>query len=681
MNAVLGRVGSCFTAIGLLACLVAPFPIDGASAAPREVSLREGTFLLSRGNDLILVDPDAGLRTRIGGLQPEHLAVDSLGRVVFASVDTNDDSEAFISTLATIFRYDPDLRVLEKIAQLPDFSIVVELVLESDSSLLVGSSFERIDRIDLDTGAISLVTQGGLVAGFRDFAVDPTDGSIVAVTPSGVFRADSLTGVQSPVIPVALNNTSRVVVDSSGAIFVWNDTGGLNNQLSRVDVGVQELDPIATFFRMTEISLDENEDIVLVGSPGLLEPGAYVRVDPDTGESQVIAPASGVRDFVFGSSSEILSALSASLQDRNARSVLSSVDLEAGSESALFFAGLIANENIVGTVVRRDGALIALSNSLRPVLLIDPADHSVSELPTGGLLQAPENPVEISTGEIAVVDPVAGGAFALAPDGSARVIGAGNLIDVPTAVIEEPPDSFLVGSTGFRSPGLVRVSQSGLQEPVLVGEAVLDLAPSDGGRVLALDSTGDVVSVDRQTGSTQSLDLGTDIRVEDLAKSSGDTYLLVTDFGPGASGIVRLDESSGGIVDLVPERVSPNVHLHAVDFTQSDLDLDGVPDGADNCIDVPNPDQADANSLEDDDSSLPGVQHYGDACDADLNEDGLVAPDDFFSGFRPCLGRAVGTSQQCAEAEFNGDEVVAPDEFFGVFRPSLGGPPGPGVTE
>ena len=39
---------------------------------------------------------------------------------------------------------------------------------------------------------------------------------------------------------------------------------------------------------------------------------------------------------------------------------------------------------------------------------------------------------------------------------------------------------------------------------------------------------------------------------------------------------------------------------------ESDADGDGMPDAADNCVDVPNPDQADANASEDDDASLAG---------------------------------------------------------------------------
>ena len=114
---------------------------------------------------------------------------------------------------------------------------------------------------------------------------------------------------------------------------------------------------------------------------------------------------------------------------------------------------------------------------------------------------------------------------------------------------------------------------------------------------------------------------------------------------------------------------------------QIDGDGDSVPDWRDNCRDVPNRDQADADAGVDDDSSLPGVQHYGDACDADLDNDGVVAVTDFFGVFRACLGERTPLSRRCAPADLNGDGSVDPVDFFSRFRPALGSRPGPGVTE
>ncbi len=117
------------------------------------------------------------------------------------------------------------------------------------------------------------------------------------------------------------------------------------------------------------------------------------------------------------------------------------------------------------------------------------------------------------------------------------------------------------------------------------------------------------------------------------------------------------------------------------DPEQRDADGDGVGDVCDNCLLVPNPDQADIDFPEDDDASLPGVQHYGDLCDADLDDDGIVGSADFFSRLRPCLGLDPAHSPAGAEADLDGDGIVGSGDFFGILRPALGHPPGPGWSE
>ncbi|MDJ0787623.1 MAG: type II secretion system protein [Myxococcota bacterium] len=112
-----------------------------------------------------------------------------------------------------------------------------------------------------------------------------------------------------------------------------------------------------------------------------------------------------------------------------------------------------------------------------------------------------------------------------------------------------------------------------------------------------------------------------------------------------------------------------------------DGDDDRFPDSDDNCRDVANPGQEDVDAGFDDDSSLPGIQQYGDACDRDLDDDGLVGPSDFFSTFRPCLGALTALVPACAPADFDGDGSVAPNDFFGFLRPDFGNAPGPGIDD
>ncbi len=98
-----------------------------------------------------------------------------------------------------------------------------------------------------------------------------------------------------------------------------------------------------------------------------------------------------------------------------------------------------------------------------------------------------------------------------------------------------------------------------------------------------------------------------------------------------------------------------------------DRDRDGIPDDFDNCTELPNPAQRDSDG-----------DGFGDPCDADFDNDGLVSPRDFFLGFRPCLGRGVAEDPSCRGQDLDGDGVVGAADFFSGFRPLLGGPPGPG---
>ena len=112
----------------------------------------------------------------------------------------------------------------------------------------------------------------------------------------------------------------------------------------------------------------------------------------------------------------------------------------------------------------------------------------------------------------------------------------------------------------------------------------------------------------------------------------------------------------------------------------SDTDGDTIIDGQDNCVLVANTDQANANAGEDDDATtLPPLDEFGDVCDGDLNNDGLVNTGDFFGGFRPCFGKLTTNEPQCLNADFDGNGIINTGDFFIYFLPQFGGEPGPGV--
>jgi len=94
----------------------------------------------------------------------------------------------------------------------------------------------------------------------------------------------------------------------------------------------------------------------------------------------------------------------------------------------------------------------------------------------------------------------------------------------------------------------------------------------------------------------------------------------------------------------------------------ADTDTDGVIDPFDNCIDVANPDQVDADS-----------DGYGNPCDGDLNNNGFTNSQDYVL-FRARLGNS-GTAPYDI-ADFNTNGFVNSQDYI-LFRNLLGKPSGP----
>ena len=110
---------------------------------------------------------------------------------------------------------------------------------------------------------------------------------------------------------------------------------------------------------------------------------------------------------------------------------------------------------------------------------------------------------------------------------------------------------------------------------------------------------------------------------------------------------------------------------------QSDVDSDGVGDACDNCVEVINPNQRDTNSDEDDNTSIEGIQHYGNVCDGDFDNNGIVEIRDFIL-WRPYAGQQTNPTN--ADMDMNGNGAIWTDDFI-IWRGTYGKVPGPGVTE
>ncbi len=101
--------------------------------------------------------------------------------------------------------------------------------------------------------------------------------------------------------------------------------------------------------------------------------------------------------------------------------------------------------------------------------------------------------------------------------------------------------------------------------------------------------------------------------------------------------------------------------LPVISFAE-DIDADGINDGQDNCIEIPNPDQRDTNG-----------DGFGNLCDADLDDNGTVSFADlnlFKSKF--------GTADQDADFDGNGSVSFAD---LNIFKSLFGQPPGPSAVK
>jgi uncharacterized protein (TIGR03790 family) len=96
----------------------------------------------------------------------------------------------------------------------------------------------------------------------------------------------------------------------------------------------------------------------------------------------------------------------------------------------------------------------------------------------------------------------------------------------------------------------------------------------------------------------------------------------------------------------------------------ADSDGDGVPDRRDNCREQPNPDQRDSDN-----------DGFGDLCDGDFDQDGVVGISDLLR-----FERAMRTGVRFPGADLNGDGVLD-DRDRSLLQIQFGHPPGPGIPQ
>jgi len=121
---------------------------------------------------------------------------------------------------------------------------------------------------------------------------------------------------------------------------------------------------------------------------------------------------------------------------------------------------------------------------------------------------------------------------------------------------------------------------------------------------------------------------------------------------------------AGGCGFELVEGLDPGAPLAFAAAAAPDADGDGAADAADNCAELANADQADADR-----------DGFGDACDSDLDGDGVVGVPDLFRLAR-AFGATAGEVRYEARADFDADGVVGAPDLFRLAR-AFGSPPGP----
>src|SRR5262249_10119704 len=125
-------------------------------------------------------------------------------------------------------------------------------------------------------------------------------------------------------------------------------------------------------------------------------------------------------------------------------------------------------------------------------------------------------------------------------------------------------------------------------------------------------------------------------------------------------GTIALSASTSSLTDSVfqqPVAITDPVPA-------ADLDGDGVPDAEDDCVDIPNASQLDSDG-----------DGYGNACDADYDNDGIVGVADW-ARFSQAFGSTLGSPSYDPVLDSDGDGAIGTPDLLVLDR-SFGKAPGP----
>ena len=177
--------------------------------------------------------------------------------------------------------------------------------------------------------------------------------------------------------------------------------------------------------------------------------------------------------------------------------------------------------------------------------------------------------------------------------------------------------------------------------------------------VSVASALGSVNALVYEPGSTSVAYAGTGSGVIYRTTDGGSTWAPLSSIGFGIAALIPPTA-------VTPGYAGGDTFVLTVTYvpTGPDADGDGIADPADNCLNLSNPTQLDADT-----------DGYGNACDADLNNSGLVTTADF-GILRSVLNQAASSSPAAAAADLNGSGTVTTADFA-ILRARLNTAPGP----
>jgi len=110
----------------------------------------------------------------------------------------------------------------------------------------------------------------------------------------------------------------------------------------------------------------------------------------------------------------------------------------------------------------------------------------------------------------------------------------------------------------------------------------------------------------------------------------------------------HIDYGGGSLTDYNYDEAGNRI---ALNVTAVDSDNDSIIDSLDNCSQIPNPGQQDTDG-----------DGYGNICDADLDNDGFVGPNDY-TLFGYSWWSDMASPNWNPDADFDSDDFVGPNDY------------------